>query len=126
MGKFWLGAGLLAALLLGSLWLGGKMTDTHEQLAKTLESAADTATAGDVDAALRIAQETRDQWQRIWHKVAAVADHAPMDEIDSLFAQLQIYGDLGAQAEFAACCSRVAQLLQAVGEAHALSWWNLL
>ena len=126
MGKFWIGIVLLFLLLSFGLWTGSVMEKTHQQMADTLTAAADTAVGGDVPGAMETAARLREQWQRRRNWVATVADHTPMDEIDSLFAQMEIYGQGGATAEFAACCSRVAQLVKAVGEAHGLSWWNLL
>ena len=55
-----------------------------------------------------------------------MADHGPLEEIDSLFAQVQIYADTGKTADFAAYCTRLAKLVTAVGEAHGLTWQNLL
>lgn len=126
MGKFWIGIFLLLLLLGFGLWTGSVMENIHRQMANTLTVAADTAVAGDMPGAMETAARLREQWQRRRNWVAIVADHTPIDEIDSLFAQLEIYGKGDATAEFSACCSQVAQLVKAVGEAHSLNWWNLL
>ena len=72
------------------------------------------------------AQQAQEKWQQQWHSVAALADHAPMDEIDGLFAQMETYSKAGAAVDAAACCARLSKLVAAVGEAHSLNWWNLL
>lgn len=126
MGKFWLGVGILLLFLVLGFWVMASMDATQQQIAQTLETAAQQALSGDVRQGYGLAQEAQHRWQRRWHATAAVADHEPMDEIDSLFAQMEIYAQGGDTLEFAACCHRVAQLVRAVGEAHRLNWWNLL
>jgi len=49
-----------------------------------------------------------------------------MDEIDSLFAQLEVFRQAGLWGDFSACCRRLSRLIEAMAEAHSLTWWNLL
>lgn len=126
MGRFWLGILLLAALLLLGLWIGYKADGVHQSISKSLDLAAQQVLAGDLEGGLATAQAARRRWHRGWNATAAVADHAPMDEIDGLFAQLEIYGQLRTPTELAAVCTRLAALVSAIGEAHRFTWWNLL
>lgn len=126
MNRLWLGIGLMAVLLAVGIGVGSYMNTTGEAIRTTLDSAAETALAGDLEAAVTLAADAKAQWDADWHRVAAMADHAPMDEIDSLFALLENYAAAGLTGEFAAHCSRIAQLISAVGEAHSFNWWNLL
>ena len=126
MGRFWLGVGLLVLFLVLGLWVSTAMGSTHQTIANTLEAAADAALRGNPEAAFDLAKQAQDMWQSRRHAVATIADHAPMDEIDGLFSQLKVYGQFAREAELAAHCARIAKLICAIGDAHALNWWNLL
>ena len=126
MARFWLGVGILLTFLALGLWIAVSMDSVHQQISSTLEQAAQQTLDGDLDAGITLVSQAHDRWERNWHAAAAVADHAPMDEIDSLFAQLQLYGTIRQATEFAAYCTRLSQLVTAMGEAHTLTWWNLL
>ena len=124
--RFWFGIGLLLVFLVFGLWVAEVMDSGHMQISSMLEQAASAMLDGDPDRGLALAQQAHDRWQHNWHITATVADHAPMDEIDSLFAQLQLYGSVRQQVDFAAYCTRISQLIRAMGEAHTLNWWNVL
>lgn len=126
MGRFWIGVILLVGLLILGFWVSAAMDGVHQEIADTLEQAARFTFSGETARGVATAGKARAQWQRRWHTTASVADHAPMDEIDSLFAQMDMYEKTGNYSEFTACCHRIAKLVRAVGEAHALNWWNLL
>lgn len=126
MGRAWLGVGLLVLFLVLGLWISFSMGGVHQQIAQKLEQAAEQGLSGDLEEGIALARQACSDWEKHWHGTASVADHAPMDEIDGLFAQLEIYGKAGQRADFAAFCSRLSRLVAAVGEAHGLSWWNLL
>lgn len=126
MGRFWLGVCLLAVLLGAGLWVSSAMDDLHTPIAETLEKAAQQSMEGDVDGGIALAQQAKAHWEKHWHRTASIADHSPMDEIDGLFAQMDIYARTGQPVEFAAHCARLAKLVEAVGEAHSANWWNLL
>ena len=126
MGKFWLGIGILAVFLGLGLWVSTSMDHTHTAIAATLDTAAETALSGDLKAGEQQALSAKKTWEKSWHPSATVADHAPMDEIDGLFAQLSVYSRCENTGDFAACCTRISMLVRAMSEAHALTWWNLL
>lgn len=126
MGRFIFGVGLLLVALALCVMVMFLMTNTNQPIAQILEKAAQTALAGDLEVGIRLANEAQTTWEKAWHKTAAFSDHAPMDEIDSLFALVEYYGKTGNVTEFTSHCARLSQLIIAVGEAHALNWWNLL
>ena len=126
MKRIWLGIGALVVFFVLGLWCSHAMDKLHTSLAQKLEQAAEAALAGDLQTGVTLAQEAKNSWEAHWHQTAALADHTPMDEIDSLFAQLESYAQAGQISEFAAHCSRLSTLVAATAEAHALSWWNLL
>lgn len=126
MGRLWLGIGLLVLFLVLGLWISYAMENVHMGIADSLETAAEQALSGDLPAAMETAKKAKTSWEKHWHGSAAVADHAPMDEIDGLLAQLECYGKAEQPGDFAACCARLSLLIQAMSEAHSLTWWNLL
>lgn len=121
MGRFLLGVGLMVSILLGGLFVWHAAEAIHTPVSAALESAAEAAETGDTERAISQAVAARALWQEKWHASAAFSDHAPMDEIDGLFAQIENSG-----TELAALCRRIATLISAVAEAHSLTWWNLL
>lgn len=120
------GLGILLVFLGLGLWGSYAMSRFHEPVADALEQAAQTALAGDLELAVQDAKAAQAKWERRWNQVAVLADHTPMDEIDAMFARLEIYGQSGNAADFAAHCNQLATLISATAEAHELSWWNLL
>lgn len=126
MKRFWLGVGILAALLVLGFWTAEKMDAVHMEIAGQLETAARQALGGDLSAGTKTALAAKKAWEKSWHGSATVADHAPMDELDGLLAQLEAYSRAGQTGDFAACCSRSALLVRAMSEAHSMTWWNLL
>lgn len=126
MGRFWLGIGILVVFLVLGLWVTYAMDNIHSEISQTLERAATQTLSGDLTEGITLVQQAKDRWQSHWHGTASVADHAPMDEIDGLFAQLEAYGQAGLSTDFATYCARLSNLVAAVGEAHSLTWWNLL
>lgn len=126
MRKFLLGMVLLAVLFGLGIWVTRYADTAHTPISEALAQAAEESLAGNWETGIALGEKAKALWDENWHKVAAIADHAPMDEIDGLFAQLKIYGDTDLRADFAACCARLCKLVQAIAEAHAPSWWNLL
>lgn len=126
MNRYFLGIGLLGLLLVTGLLSGFLMEDHHAPIADRLEQAAELALSGDLQGSAARVQQAKEKWDRRWQVVASLSDHAPMDEIDGLFSQAELYCAAGRTGDFAACCARLSQLIRANGEAHALNWWNLL
>jgi hypothetical protein len=126
VGRYWLGIGLLVLFLTLGLWVTYAMDNVHSEIAQTLDTAAAQTLSGNLPEGITLVQQAKEQWQAHWHGTASVADHAPMDEVDGLFAQLEVYGQAGLSTDFAAYCARLSNLVAAVGEAHSLTWWNLL
>ena len=126
MKRFLLGVAILGVFLGLGLWTGYAMEQLHVDISQTLEQAAAQVLDGQTEQGVSLARQAHTQWQDNWHMTAFLADHAPMDEIDALFAQALFYADTGNAEDFASHCTRLSMLVEAVGEAHALSWWNLL
>lgn len=123
---FWIGIMLLVALLLVALGITWFMTAIHTPSAQALEQAAQAALQGDIAKAQTLAEKAKVRWKRFRALSAAVAEHDPIEEADSLFAELQIYAAAGSAEEFAVCCAQLNTRILAIIQAHSPAWWNLL
>ena len=126
MKRFWIGIILLGILLGAGLWVMTAAEGIHEPVGELLEEAAEKSLAGEFTEGVALARQARQKWQQYWKTVAAGADHEPMDEIDSLFAQIEVYASREQVVAFAAGCARLGELIEAMAEAHSLSWWSIL
>lgn len=126
MNRAWLGAGILAVLLIAGLVIQHAMDNAHIPVSETLSQAEQEALYGDWETARSLARDAESQWKKAQNYTAAVADHSPMEEIDRLFRELRTYAAGEEQVHFAACCAQLSRLTKAVGEAHRLSLENLL
>ena len=126
MKRGWIGLFLLLILLAGGLLVTWHMGSSHEAIAAKLDLAARQALAGNWEMAEDLAEDAQDRWEDSWHFSASFADHEPMETIDSLFAQLEACQAVRDQLSFAVICAQLAEQVQALGDAHGLTWWNLL
>lgn len=126
MNRLWFGIVLLILFFVLGIISAVVLQDVQQPVIQALETAAEQSLSGDLEAGTVSARHAQQSWDRNWHGIAAVAMHGPMEEIDSLFAQLPAYARSGQTAEFAACCSRLAKLVEAIGDAQGFNWWNLL
>lgn len=126
MKRLWIGIGLLLVLMGAGIFAAGAMQSVHAPVAEMLEQASRAALSEDWGSAERLSNDAERQWQQHWHGTAAMADHEPMEEIDSLFAELTVYLQSREDVHFAASCRNLSRLVKAVGEAHTINWWNLM
>ena len=126
MKRFWFGLGLLLALLTVGILLSGSMDRIHMPLSQKLTRAAEAARVSDMTLAGNLLEDARQDWDRNRKFAAAVLDHEPMDEIEGLLSAAAYYRLTGDDEEFSATCGQLAALVQAMAEAHRLSWWTLL
>ena len=126
MKRMVIGLVLLVSLLAGGSLSALAMVRWHEPLEEKLTQAADFACSRDWEQAVQLRRQVQQLWERRWHMAAAFADHDPMEEIDSLFAQLQIYERYREPMAYSALCRELARELGAMGDAHIPNWWNLL
>lgn len=118
---------VILALLLGAAFLFAHLMERiYTPLENTLLEAADAALLEDWRTAEALCLRARDHWERYKRVTAILADHSPMDDIDGLFGELEIYLQQQEMPHFAATCHHLARLSQAMGENHALNWWNFL
>lgn len=124
--RLYIGIGLLAVILALGICLTVAFSFLHEPLSEQLDQAKNAAIAGDWKKATALAEDARAKWMKFRHFTAAVADHEPLERMDSLFARLEVLGKLKEEDEFAADCAELARLASAMAESQAIPWWNLL
>ena len=125
MKRSWIGLGLLAVLLALGIVTSAMMSRIHEPVAWELEQAADCAGVGLWEQAQEKSEKAQRDWVRWEHFRGSLADHAPVEEIESLFAQLPVYcGER--DAHFSAICRELSRKVSAMGQSHGLVWWNIL
>ena len=123
MKRFWLGVGLLLVLLGLGIAVGSAMAGWHKPIAHKLEQAA--AVCGeDWQQAQTLADSAKEDWERCRTLTAMAADHEPMDEVEMLLAELSVYAHARDDVHFRATCARAARLIEAVAQAHSLTWEN--
>ena len=126
MKRIWIGLGLLIALLAAGIWVAESMEDIHNPCASDLRRASALALEEDWSKAEALTKRARDSWEKKWHTTASFADHEPMDEIDGMFAELKVYAKVKDEVAYSGTCAHLAELMEAMGHAHAFNWWNLL
>ncbi len=124
--QFWVGITLLAVLLALTGGLSLAMDAIHQPAQVQLEQAAELALDGDLSRAAELALQARMRWERFRKMISAVADHSPMDEIDRLFAEAEVFAAVAEEEHFAACCAQLSVLVGGMADAHSAAWWNLL
>ena len=126
MARGWLGAAILAVFFVLGIVVAGAMERTHLSTGELLTQAAEMTLNGEFERGMALGMEAKSRWEKAWSGTAVVADHSPMDDVDALFAEMEIYAKTGEQPHFAACCRELAKRVEAVSEAHRFSWWNVL
>lgn len=126
MKRLWIGVAILAALLGSGIGTTIFAVRTHGDISQKLEQASEAALRGKWDEACTLSLEAKKKWEAMRHGTAAIADHEPMEEIDDLFSQMEIYLLTRQQVPFSTCCASLSVLTNAIGESHAINWWSLL
>ena len=126
MGRGWFGFGVLIVFLVLCFIAGIAMDNAHTPTEQLLQQAAEKTLSGDFDGGISLGLQATSRWDRHWNGTATVADHSPMDEVDALFAEMEIYAKTEEKPHFAAVCKELSQRIQAFADAHRFSWWNIL
>lgn len=126
MARGWLGVGILALFLALGFVTAKAMDNAHMPTQALLQQAAEKALNGDFEEATQLGAQAKSRWDRHWNGTAAVGDHSPMDEVDALFAEMEVYAQAEEKPHFAAVCKELSQRIQAFADAHRFRWWNIL
>lgn len=124
--RFFLGAGILVLLLILGLLASWWMQQITHPISTLLEQASDAVLTGDGEQGKLLARQAEKRWKSGWKTVALAADHSPMDEIDGLFAQIDFFARTDDRDRLGAYCAQVAELVEAIADAHTCTWWNIL
>ena len=125
MARGWLGVGLLVVFLALGFVTTAVVDNAHLPTGELLEQAAEKTLSGDFEEGVALGLEAKARWERHWNGTATVADHSPMDDVDALFAEMEIYAKTEEKPHFAACCKELSKRVQAMADAHRFSWWNI-
>jgi len=120
-----LGFVMLLILLAGGIFTSRYMQRCHRDMGKQLQSAAHYAQAGRWPQAKAALHGAETDWKQQWGITAALSDHAPMEQVNDLLARLKVYARAEDPVQFAAVCARLEEALDAISEAHRVTWWNL-
>ena len=124
--RFYLGLAILLLLLILGIGTSMAMKAIHEPVQTALVEAAAQAQSGDLSQALPTAQNAYDRWQKFHSITASFADHSPMDDTDTLFQEMLVYGQMEEIPHFIACCRQLMIMTEAMYDAHVFSLKNLL
>ena len=126
MKRLWVGVGVLVAMLVVAIFLTVRFDQIHTPLSEDLQKASQLAMEQKWEKATALTRQARADWKEYREFIAAVADHEPLEKMEYLLDQLQVYADLRRAADFAAICVEVAALANAMVESQSLTWWNFL
>lgn len=126
MKRIWFGAALLILLLALGLGNSAHMKKTWQEQSENLNRAAILASEGDWASAKILQKEARAEWERRQILIAALCRHEPIDQIDGLFAQLEVFSESRRTVSFSSTCVYLSKLLDSLGQSHSLNLQNLL
>lgn len=126
MKRFWIGITVLAVLLASGWAVAFFMERCHTPISKELAQASQIAVSGQLKQAAKIADNAKTQWLSCRDFTAAFADHDVLEEMDALFAEIDVYAVTGNSISFSAACAHLSELAKAVAESHHPKWQNLL
>lgn len=124
MKRIWFGAALLGALLILGILSAALMENTHLTQASCLNHAAALAQAGNWKGAEAAFSEAKNSWDKRSALIAGFSDHGPMDQIEGMFAQLEVFLQLRDEAAFCSSCRYLAKQLEALGKSHSFNLQN--
>ena len=126
MGRLWIGIGILVILLAMGIGLLLGSGVFFEDLSQDLEQAGELALAGNWQAAGEKAEKSREKWEQYHRFWASFTDHEPVEQMQALFSQLELYRARQLEVDFAAVCRNLVHVAEAIDESHSLRWWSVL
>ena len=126
MKRLWIGVVLLAVMLVAGVAMLVVSRNFYGAFSAALEQAGECALAENWEEAgdkLRESRRLWEQYRRFW---SASADHEPVEDVQSLFSQLEVYEKCRLGVDFAAVCRSIVHRAEAIDEAQGLKWWSIL
>ena len=124
--RTWIGVGILVLLLGIGIFFTAYTADTQNRIAQTLFESREAAAVGQWERAAGKCYQARALWEKHQKLTATVVDHEPMEEVDALFAQLEVHLKARDSLGYCACCASLEVFTRAIGESHSVSWWSFL
>ena len=124
MKRMWIGVGFLLFLLVAGIFVTLWAVSFHSRLESQLTDAVGAAAAENWDTAQILFHSAESRWEDRRKLTAVIADHDPMEEIDSLFSQMEIYLRLRDQNGFSSTGAQLASRVRAMSDSQSISWWN--
>ena len=118
MTRFRIGFGLLAVLLFLCVFSQIRMSAIQKPIAGTVNRAESYAAREEWTQAAAALLTAQSAWEEHRTFLAALADHQPLEDIESLFAKLESYAQEQDKTEFRAACKELNRRILAVKEAH--------
>lgn len=126
MKRSWFGTALLILILVFGIAVTWLMDRYHTPIAQQLKQAAVYAENAQWEQTRQYTASARSRWEQHRKFSASFADHEPMEEIDRLFAELEIWLQAEEAEHCASICAQLSKAVEAMVDAHAFVWWNLL
>lgn len=126
MKRMWIGIGLLLVILAAALWLWLGLGGVFGRISASLDRAAEAVAAQNWAEAEENAQAATQAWKTYKKVAASFTDHEPLEDMDALFRELEIYSRDKLSTEYAVVCVHLSRLAEAVEESLSLKWWSLL
>lgn len=126
MNRLWIGIGLLIVLLAMGIGLLWGSTVFFEEFSEEIEQAGELALAGNWADAQKKAAQSRAKWERWRFFWSSFTDHEPVEQMQNLFSQLDVYRARQLEVDFATVCRNLSNIAQAIQESHGLKWWSVL
>lgn len=126
MKRSWFGTALLILILVFGIAVTWLMDRYHTPIAQQLKQAAVYAENAQWEQTRQYTASARSRWEQHRKFSASFADHEPMEEIDRLFAELEIWLQAEEAEHCASICAQLSKAAEAMVDAHAFVWWNLL
>ena len=126
MKRLWIGVVLLAVMLATGVGMLLVSRDFYGKFSDSLDQAGAYALEENWVAAEEQFRESQRLWERYRRFWAASADHEPVEEVQRLFSQLEVYEKCRQATEFAVICRSIVYRAEAIDEAQSLKWWSVL
>ena len=124
MKRIWFGAGLLIVLLFLGFICGFVIERSQLSGAAMLEHASGLAAEGDWAAARTALHEAKQLWDRKYFFIAVLCDHEPIEQVQRLYAKLEVFSDERSIVSFRSTCMELARQLEALSRSHSFTLEN--
>ena len=125
MKRIWFGAGLLVFLLVLGICSSFLIEKTCYIQSTQLHHAAVLALDSDWAAARTLTEQAKQTWDKQQFLFAAFFDHATLDLVEGLFAQLEVFSSARNAVYYGSTCAQLASQLESLGQSHNFTLKNL-